>query len=353
MDASNLLGRLLLILTLAGPAAAADEPVSPSSEASPDCGIVHEVRPGDTLSRLAARVYEDYRKWTLIYNANISAIGEDPDTIGVGMRLRIPCIGEGRATRTLPAADGKMIRLLSGGNYRPFTNRDRTDGGLFPDLLNVALRSADVPFESFGFAWEDDWSRHLEPLLAEQRYDLGFPWLKPDCERNPQRYRCRNFVFSEPMFEMLIVLFVDREDPIRFEEPSDLYAEVLCRPKGYYTHDLETNGRNWLSKKRVTLWRPDTLAECFRMLVDGGVDAVAVNEFTGRAAVHRLGLAERVEILRSRPLSIEGLHVIAHKSHPRAELLIDSVNRAIGRLKESGRYREIVDRHLSAYWSRF
>lgn len=318
-----------------------------------DCGEQYEVQSGDTLSAIAAAVYDDYRKWTLIYNANSDVIGDDPGQLRAGTSFRLPCLGNGASQRALPGAEGKAVKLLSGGNYRPFTNRERDDGGMISDILNAALTGGEAPFESVGFAWENDWSKHLEPLLAQRDYDLGYPWLKPDCEANPDHFRCANFRFSEPLFEMLVVLFVDKSDPIEFEKDSDVIARVLCRPKGYYTHDLEKDGRNWLSHKKITLRQPDSIDACFRMLVNGGVDAVALNEFTGRSAMHRMGLQDQVEIVKTRPLSVEGLHVIAHKDHPRSKELIREVNKALGALKESGRYDEIVDRHLSAYWEQF
>jgi len=44
---------------------------------------------------------------------------------------------------------------------------------------------------------------------------------------------------------------------------------------------------------------------------------------------------------------------VVHKNHPRADELINGVNRALTELKESGRYDKIIDRHLSAYWDQF
>jgi nucleoid-associated protein YgaU len=50
------------------------------------------VQPGDTLSRIAGKVYGDVapRSWRRIYEANRAAIGDDPSRIQVGMRLTIP-----------------------------------------------------------------------------------------------------------------------------------------------------------------------------------------------------------------------------------------------------------------------
>jgi len=51
---------------------------------------VHIVRSGETLSSIAERYYRDATLWTRLYEANRRLIGDDPDAIEVGMRLRIP-----------------------------------------------------------------------------------------------------------------------------------------------------------------------------------------------------------------------------------------------------------------------
>ena len=43
-----------------------------------------------------------------------------------------------------------------------------------------------------------------------------------------------------------------------------------------------------------------------------------------------LALQNRVDIVQSRPLSIEGLHVVVHKSHPDAEALLSTINSGLG-----------------------
>lgn len=48
------------------------------------------VAPGDTLRSIAERAYGDPAAWSRIYDANRAAIGDDPDAIAAGTRLRIP-----------------------------------------------------------------------------------------------------------------------------------------------------------------------------------------------------------------------------------------------------------------------
>jgi len=51
---------------------------------------IHTVVPGDWLSKVAITYYKDMNKWKVIYEANKSVIGSNPDLIKPGMRLVIP-----------------------------------------------------------------------------------------------------------------------------------------------------------------------------------------------------------------------------------------------------------------------
>ena len=57
---------------------------------------MYKVKKGDTLSGIAARFYGQANagKWKLIYNANKSVIGSDPDLIHPGQVLQIPKLEE-------------------------------------------------------------------------------------------------------------------------------------------------------------------------------------------------------------------------------------------------------------------
>ncbi|NBV64029.1 MAG: LysM peptidoglycan-binding domain-containing protein [Planctomycetes bacterium] len=50
----------------------------------------YTVESGDTLHRIANKVYGDSKLWNQIYEANKSTIGSDPAALKVGMKLQIP-----------------------------------------------------------------------------------------------------------------------------------------------------------------------------------------------------------------------------------------------------------------------
>ncbi|MDT8329031.1 MAG: transporter substrate-binding domain-containing protein [Roseovarius sp.] len=338
------------------------------------CGGVYTVERGDSLSTIADSLYKDAGMWTAIHNANLSKIGESPDAIHAGMILRLACINgrplglsggtearhtppTTRATAPIvqvagPAASRAKVNLLTAGDFAPFTDRTLPNGGLLADVVNAAMAKA-APAQGYAIHWVEDRPSHLEPLLSNTLLDAGFPWYRPDCAAQPDMSFCENFLFSDAIFEILILLFTDKARPLAFDSDDDLIGKRLCRPAGYFTHDLDRAGRRWLSEGKVTLEQPRSVAECFALLVQGKVDAVAINEFTGRTALKEMNIKAQVEIVQTRPLSIQGMHLVVHKTHPHGGEIIALFNQGLAGIKADASYQLIMESHMTRIWAGF
>ncbi len=74
----------------APPSPARPAPSSPApATAEPATVETYVVQPGDTLSRIAAKVYNDPGKWSRIYEANRNQLPK-PESVRVGQTLKIP-----------------------------------------------------------------------------------------------------------------------------------------------------------------------------------------------------------------------------------------------------------------------
>ncbi|TXH69980.1 MAG: transporter substrate-binding domain-containing protein [Thiothrix sp.] len=335
-----------------------------------DCKQPYKVAKGDSLSIIAQRAYGNAGKYSIIYYANTKTLTNGPAILRVGQELRIPCLDEqtpasttleGTEADTTTATSAETttptspetaastlkkteVQLLTAGDYQPFTDQSLPNGGLITELVETSLKNQNI---SYKLTWINDWSAHLDPLIKEKKYDMGFPWLNPGCP-NVEHMRCQ-FLFSTPIFQMLEVLFTRNDKPLKFEKDDDIIGHTLCRPSGYFTHDLERPGREWLKKNLIKLEQPQSVKECFEMLMAGKVDAVAMNDFTGRETVAKMGLQDKVAPL-PRELSVEGLHVLIHKTHPQATILLNNVNKGLKALQDSGEYDAIMDKHLTNHW---
>ncbi len=328
------------------------------------CGKAYKIRGGDSLFAIANRTYKDGFQWTVIYNANQSVLGSDPARIFPGTRIRVPCIDGSRpapevtaTAEPVPAAASpttSSLLLVTASDYEPYTDEKLPQGGLVTDLLSTAFkkRNKEHGGPKVNISWVNDWSAHL-PLAIANKFDGVFPWYRPDCEASElvgdAKYRCGNFKFSQPVFQVLILLFVKSDSDLKFESDSEIIGKTLCRPKGYFSFDFDQKGRNWLADGKVKLARPVTVAECFEMLDKGEVDAVSMNEITGKDAINDLKLGGKVVVLK-RPMSVVGLHVLTSKTNPQGDKLIEHVNKAVASLRESGEYDALVEKHLAPYW---
>lgn len=318
-----------------------------------DCNATRVVSPGDTVFSIAQETYGDHEKWSLIFLANQEVLEATTFKLEPGAELFIPCAPgqKPKATEAVVVPQEDVdVKLLTGSNYSPFTDRSWSNNGMVTELVTAAFESSPDPV-TFSISWEDDWSKHLFPSLDDKSFDMGFPWYKPDCDKNRAHERCANFHFSDPLVDVLILLFVDQDRKFAFDTDADLEGKTLCRPAGFFTHDLERDGREWLSKELVDLVVADSSDECFDMLVAGTVDAVSVNVFLGATKIHEMGLRGKVVPLE-RPVSVQGLHVLISKQHWRGTTHLYRFNAGLAALKSSDRYNEIVSRHLALFWDR-
>ena len=338
------------------------------------CGQEYTVAEGDSLSKISTKVYGKSSQWTIIFYANQDRLGSGNSLLVPGLAIRIPCLSgsqpklpdaatvEAQAPAAAPQApvlstQVKRIQFLTATDYAPFTDSSLPNGGMATDIVNTAM--SELKKESggafdFSISWVNDWSAHLNPLLSTRAFDMGFPWYKPNCEAfedldTNAKFRCQKFFFSNPVFEEQVLVFLKADSPIKMENENELIGKKLCRPAGYWTFDLDDNGRNWVKGKKVTLLSPPTVEECLRLLMDGSVDAVPINELTGRAAMVRLDLTSKMRVI-DKPLSILTLHVIIAKTHPNARTMLYYFNNALDKLKADGAYDQIVEKHLQQFW---
>lgn len=337
------------------------------------CGNDYVIKEGESLSQIAAKAYGNESQWTMIFYANQDRIGSNASLIVPGISIRIPCIGAKRRQALPVAATARAtpskpqqfvlstlvrrIEFLTADGYAPFTGRALPNGGMLTEMISASMelvkKQSPQKFD-YKISWVNDWAAHLDPLLINRAFDAGFPWSRSKCENfaildKDTQYRCRNFFFSDPLFELFTVLVVKKKSPFVFTKDEDIIGKTLCQPVGYSTYELDQDGRNWIRDSKIVLMRPQTPEDCFRLLDQNAIDAVVTSDLTGRAVVTSLGMADRVRIL-NRPLSIGTLNIIVTKTNPHARTLLYYMNSAIATLKEGGDYDRIVQSHLSRFW---
>ncbi len=250
---------------------------------------------------------------------------------------------------TPPASgDVQPIRLLTGNDYAPFADEMLPGGGMVTQLVEMAIFRAD-PAIPYNLTFVNDWQAHIDALLPSQAYDLSFPWVRPDCEAPAtlsagDLSRCENFEFSDPLYEIVDGYFASAQsDLVAATSYSAFEGTRICRPEGYTTGVLDAAG---LSVPKIELLRPLSAVDCFEALAAGKVDLVSIDAEVGDSALAELGLTGQF-VQNPHLTTFLSLHVIAHKSNPRAVEMVQKLNGGIAEMYESGEWYDIVSSALS------
>src|SRR5262245_17744089 len=347
--------------------------LGPNVAIAQTCGTEYTIKEGETLAQIASHVYGNPAQWTVIFYANQDRLGDNVSMLVPGLALRLPCIGGAQAPGALPPAattparapaeQGFMIsslvrrvEFLTADGFAPYTGRYLEGGGMLTHVINSAMGQIKEETKGrfdYSVSWVNDWGAHLNPLLLTRAFDVGFPWARPDCEAGNldqrSQFSCQRFFFSDPLYEEITGLFVPANSSIRSLRREEMAGKSVCRPAGYPIHELDKGGRNWVKDSIVTLMRPPSVDECFRLLDNGTVDAVAEAELAGRASIVSLGLGDKVRMI-DQPLALTTYHALISKSHPHARTMLYYVNSSLEKLRERGEYDRIIERHLARFW---
>jgi polar amino acid transport system substrate-binding protein len=239
------------------------------------------------------------------------------------------------------------IKILTGNGYAPFADEMLPGGGMFTQIVEMAIFRAD-PDQAYSLTFVNDWQAHVDALLPSGAYDLSFPWLRPNCEA-PESLsagdlaRCNDFAFSAPYYEVVDGFFAAADsDLLQSTDYADFVGKRICRPEAYTTGVLESNG---LGPDKVTLLRPLEASDCFEDLAEGEVDLVSVDTAVGDSILKEKGLTEK---FRQNPslTTVSTLHVIALKSNARAVAMLKMLDEGAMEMNQSGEWWDIVSSAL-------
>ena len=269
--------------------------------------------------------------------------------VPIGVKLYIPCIDSAKNTPKLASIiipKSSETKILTGSEYPPYVDAGLPEGGFSTELINRAMQFDDGK-ANYRVDVINDWGSHLQPLLEDGAYDLGYPWFKPDCAQRDKLgensvWRCDNLRFSEALHEVVVTFYASAEAAENIREPQDAYGMKICRPRGYFTHDLEVMGLVTPAIVRVAGANP---TDCFERLVSGEVDLVTVNADTSDRVVTELGIQDDVaEVINL--ASIQTLHAVGMKSNPRTRILLLRLNKGLLGLRDDGTFRVLAAKHL-------
>ncbi len=316
------------------------------------CDAEYTTLPGDTLSAIAERAYGRATAYQQIVDYNPGVL-DSPNRVPTEVKLYIPCEEDiaaadpgGATLQPLQAAKSNNLKILTGSEYPPYVDKGLPNGGFSFEVVERALQ-----FEggqaNYRVDVVNDWGSHLKTLLGGGAYQLAFPWFKPNCDyrevlSEASQWRCDNLRFSEPLHEVVVTFYTTSARSAEINGPNDMNGRTICRPAGYFTHDLEVAG---FVRPNVVHVAPDSPTDCFEKLLAGEVDVVSVNADTGDSMISKLKAENQiVEIIDF--ATIQTLHVVGMKADPKTRVNLLRVNKGLIGLRKSGAFQTIAQNHL-------
>ena len=325
--------------------------MSQAASAAESCDT-YSVVPGDTLRLISERYYGSRELSPILYDANSSIIGKNPNTIEIGMELTIPCRDDMHIPQpmaflapvnpTPETADTFGPRFFAKAGDTPFISHDNS--GIIPDILGAALRAGGYT-EALDIARPNGISNVLQ-VSAEPNALLSFPWAMPNCgdasSLSPQSvYMCNNYTFSDPLYEITLGIFTTADSPlVTAENASSFAGKTICVPQ-FHTADLL--GQNGISEPSTSIVLSPDFRSCLAGLETGTYDAVLADyQSFGAIAPPDRELTDIPAFAQ-----ITTLHAVAYSKNPAALEVLKMANSGLKEILLSGEWFGIVNQHLS------
>jgi polar amino acid transport system substrate-binding protein len=295
------------------------------------------------LSAISKRFYRDQSNWPAIWQANADKVYQNGALILVGTQLVIPDVGTQRPqptrsshTRVDPATGVKEIDLVTGNEYKPYSDEELPAGGLVTEIVDRAFRHMGYEPVIDYINWPSGYD-----LTRRTKFAATFPYAPTD-------ERKQDFLYSDSVADTLTYVYWRNERDFQYRGLEDLRGQRVCRPTGYFHDFLD----ELIDSGQIDFYQPRQLDTCFRDVVEGTADVVVIGELDGYAKLVEMKLAD--QIVRSDvAANVGGLHVIFPKSDPNSQALLQRFDSVLGDMKRSGEMAEIAERHLKAYYASF
>lgn len=233
----------------------------------------------------------------------------------------------------------------------PLADERAADGGLIPALLAAGIAMAGpVKGQRPAIEWSKSDASTPQLLAKETAADVLLPWDLADCERpsdlsQTQAVLCDRATFSDPIMQVVIALFSIAEGDFKFDSNASIKGRSICVPLDRDIADLAIEGRNWIAEKHITLIRQPSLIDCVSLVQRREADAFVATDVEGWHLLKQLGIGP-LFVMAERPLGARTIHAAVWKAHPQAAHMLETVNKAIRQIKDSGAHANLVRQHL-------
>lgn len=230
-----------------------------------------------------------------------------------------------------PAPKSGVLQLVTGNDFKPWSDESLPEGGFMTDLVNEVYKSIHIETEMLYLPWKRGYL-----TAARGDYMATFPYWTTE-------QREKQFFLSKPLYKNKLRFFVRSGSELLKQPIENFNGKTFCLPTGYAILDA--------FKDYVTKSRRETVREmphCFRMLHDKKVDFVVVNEAQGWLAAIETKIDPNEFEMYPTVLHELPIYFIVSKKWPDGEAEVAKFNDAFDEIVNNGTYQKLVDKHLSS-----
>jgi len=232
------------------------------------------------------------------------------------------------------AAAGDRIRLTN-GEWPPYTSKALPHYGFMSRIVTEAFDQVEINAE---YTFFDSWKRCY--ILAKKgKFDGSLTWI-PTLERKKDFYFCDPVITLENVFFHLKTLNFD------WNTMDDLTPFRISITSSYsYEKDFDSA----VKQGKIVPYIVYRDIVNIQNLIQGRVDIFPMEKKVGYALLRKNFSPEEQARVTHHPKSLETTFptvIISKQIDPaRAQHLVTAFNKGLKRLKQSGRYREIISRY--------
>lgn len=248
--------------------------------------------------------------------------------------FRVLVAGLALALTTGPALARDSVRLVTGNDYKPFTDESLPEGGFMTAVVTAALDRASIRHEVVFQPWKRGYAQ-----TASAEFDATFPYFHTE-------ERAAEMLYSDPIYTAASKAFY-LKDKQEISAPDDLKGLTMCSPVGYAVPPMMLK---MLEAGSIEKNQPKDMQTCFRLLSAARVDFAVTNIIQGWDLVDKLDALPRDKVAVSPyDVVVNDLHFIVSRSLPDAQGLVDAFNEGLGAIRADGTFAAIEQRYMGQY----
>ncbi len=224
-----------------------------------------------------------------------------------------------------PPSIGAQPLVIANGEWAPYFSANANEGGVGSNICKAAFsqEGIDVDFEFM------PWKRAFE-LTKSGQYIATVGWMKTEI-------REKNFYFSDALFSDEIVFFHMRGRNFHWEKLEEVGGMTIGVSLGY---DMGTELKPAVRKHGGVLQTAPTDVLNFQKLQAGRIDLFPCSKQVGLHLLKTIFPKDTPHHIQytSRSLLSPTLHLIIPKSAINGQELIQTFNKGLKKLRESGQY---------------